>query len=117
MNIGKKAFLCAGSIETGSIFRFSMPPDFEVIEKVIKSSEDVKMEGMPETEAMIIFSCIGRLSCLGPLLSEEIIGLQSTWDVPVIGFFTFGEFGRIKNSKTNYHSATVSWVVLKEKVT
>ena len=111
----ERAIIFGGAIAENAQVRFSMPPDFDVGATVVKSAEKVRDSIMPEAEALIIFSCVGRLSCLGPMITNEIEGLQSTWDVPMIGFFTFGEFGRMRNGETMYHNTTVSWVALKEK--
>ena len=114
-DVKERAIIFAGAVLQDAKVRFSMPPDFDVGDKVVKSAESVRDTVMPEAEALIIFSCVGRLSCLGPMITNEIEGLQSTWDVPMIGFFTFGEYGRIRNGETMYHNTTVSWVALKEK--
>lgn len=109
------SIMTAGSVKEGTVFRFSMPPDFEVIDKVIKSSTDVKENEMPDADALIIFSCIGRLTSLGPMASIEVEGLADTWHSPMIGFYSLGEFGRVANGNPEFHGTTVSWVALKEK--
>lgn len=111
----KRAIICAGSIPEGSMIQFSLPPDFEVGEKVVESSEKIRDTVMPEVDAVLVFSCLGRLSSLGPMVGEEIGGLKATWNAPLLGFFTFGEYGRIENGATEYHNTTVSWAALKEK--
>ena len=75
----------------------------------------MKENNFPEADALLIFSCIGRLASLGPMVSEEIDGLAKTWNVPMAGFFTFGEFGRVDGGQPNFHGTTCSWVALKEK--
>jgi hypothetical protein len=57
-----KEILCGGSIPQGSMIRFSLPPDFDVIDTVVDSARQVKNTTLPDIDAMIIFSCIGRLS-------------------------------------------------------
>ena len=101
-------------VEQGSQIRFSLPPDFEVIDNVIESGKRVN-EDVPEADAMIIFSCIGRLNAFGPMMEKENNGLQEIWDVPMAGFFSFGEFGKTPGGKSEFHGTTCSWVVLKEK--
>jgi len=101
-------------IEQGSKVRFSLPPDFAVIEQVIESGKNVK-ENVPDADAMIIFSCIGRLTAFGPLIDKENSGLQKIWNVPMAGFFSFGEFGKTPGGKSEFHGTTCSWVVLKER--
>jgi hypothetical protein len=109
------SFMLAGPVEQGTKIKFSMPPDFEVVDTVIESARQKKKEMSQDVDGMIIFSCLGRLSCLGPMIEEEIKGLIETWNAPTVGFFTFGEFGKVKNGQPMFHGTTVSWVTLKEK--
>ena len=52
---------------------------------------------------------------LGPMLSAELDGLAATWNKPMAGFFSLGEFGKLDNSRPEFVGTTVSWVALKEK--
>lgn len=114
-NTEDNSVMLAEEVPEGSIFRFSMPPDFDVIENVIKGAVAVKENEMPEADALIVFSCIGRLASLGPMSSTEVEGLAGTWNSPMIGFFSLGEFGRVANGNPEFHGTTVSWAALKEK--
>lgn len=114
-NAEDQSLVMPENVEEGITFRFSMPPDFDVIDSVIQSSKEIKESGMPEADALVIFSCIGRLSSLGPMASTEVVGLADTWNSPMIGFYSLGEFGRGANGKSEFHGTTVSWVALKEK--
>lgn len=109
------AIRCSTPIPVGLKFRFSLPPDFEVIETVIKTSESIKRNVLPQADAMLIFSCIGRQITLGPMMDEEISGLSKTWSVPAAGFLALGEFGSVLGGKPEYHGTTCSWVTIKEK--
>ena len=71
----------------GSKVRFSLPPDFDVIEKVIDACENLKETEMPEAEAIIVYSCAGRFISLGPLMANEIEGIKNVWNVPMAGCF------------------------------
>jgi len=110
-----KSVMIAGTAIEGAAFRFSLPPDFEVIDMVIESSRIMKERELSEADALIVFSCIGRLGSLGPMAAMELEGLASTWNKPMSGFFSLGEFGRIADGKPEFHGTTVSWVALKEK--
>ncbi len=99
---------------TGSRFKFSLPPDFDIVEKVVDDARALKNETMFEAEALLIFSCAGRLSALGPLANAENEGLSDVWKVPMAGFYTYGEYGRAINGKQEFHSTTCCWVALKE---
>ena len=114
-NTENNSVMLAEAVPQGSLFRFSMPPDFDVIDMVIKSSTEVKEKEMPDADALVIFSCIGRLGSLGPMASAEVEGLAGIWNSPMIGYYSLGEFGRVANGKPEFHGTTVSWVALKEK--
>lgn len=114
-NTEDQSVMVGGFVKEGSVFRFSLPPDLEVIDTVIESSREIKEKELPDADAMVIFSCVGRLSSLGPMLSSELDGLAATWNKPMAGFFSLGEFGKLDDSRPEFHGTTVSWVALKEK--
>lgn len=114
-NTTNQSVMVGGPVKEGSLFRFSLPPDLEVIDTVIESSKAIKEKELPDADAMVVFSCVGRLSSLGPMSSSELEGLAATWNKPMAGFFSLGEFGKLDDSRPEFHGTTVSWVVLKEK--
>lgn len=114
-NVEDRSVMLGAPAKEGSLFHFSLPPDFEVIDAVIGSAKEIKEKEMPEADALIVFSCVGRLSQLGPLLPAEIEGLAATWNKPMAGFFSLGEFGKLDDTRPEFHGTTVSWVALKEK--
>jgi len=109
------SFYCSGSVPTGARVRFSLPPDLDVIEKVIKDCEDLKTNEMPEADAVILFSCAGRQVSLGPMIQQEIEGLRKIWNVPMAGFFSNAELARATGGNLEMHNLTNCCVVLKEK--
>lgn len=114
-NTENSSVLCGQPIKDGTTFRFSLPPDFDVIDNVIESCRIKKERELSEADALIVFSCVVRLMSLGPMIEEEIKGLSSIWGKPTAGFFCMGEFGRVAGGKPEFHGTTCSWVVLKEK--
>ena len=114
-NREKEALICESNVAQGSRFRFSTPPDFDIIETVVNKANELKNEAHAEADALLIFSCAGRLSALGPMAHDENEGLAAVWNAPMAGFYTYGEFGRDVNGKHEFHSTTNSWVALKEK--
>jgi hypothetical protein len=110
-----QALVCESDVPQGSRLRFSTPPDFDIIETVISKAEDLKTETNAEADALLIFSCAGRLSALGPMAQQENEGLHKVWNAPTAGFYTYGEYGKGMNGKHEFHSTTCSWVALKER--
>ena len=110
-----RAVMCGQPLPEGTTFRFSLPPDLDVIDTVIESSITVKENILPEADALVVFSCVGRYESLGPMIAEELEGLANTWKKPMAGFFSLGEFGTVAGGKPEFHGTTCSWVALKEK--
>jgi len=109
------SFYCSGSVPQGSKVRFSLPPDFDVTDKVIKSCEELRDTEIPEADAVVIFSCAGRQVALGPMIQQEIEGLKNIWNVPMAGMFSNAELARANGGNLEMHNLTNCCVVLKEK--
>jgi len=110
-----RSLICAGTVPQGSKVRFSLPPDFDAIEQVIDECKEVKKERQQEADALIMFSCISRHLSFGILMTEEIEQVKQVWDAPMVGFFSYGEFGKSKTGKHEFHNNTCCVVALKEK--
>ena len=115
LNADDQSIMIGGAVKEGDRFRFSLPPDFDVIEKVIESTRIIKEQEMPDSDVLFVFSCVGRLGTFGPLIHAEIEGMASTWGKPMIGFFSLGEFGKLDDGRCELQGTTVSWVAMKEK--
>lgn len=109
------SFYCSGAVPQGSKIRFSLPPDFDVIDTVINACEDLKATEIPEADAVIIFSCAGRFITLGPLINEEIEGMRKVWNTPTVGMFSNAELARATGGNLEMHNLTACVVALKEK--
>jgi hypothetical protein len=110
-----KSILMNGKVEPGDKIRFTLPPDFEVVETVSRDAEQIKQTEIPEADALVMFSCMGRLGAFGPLVGEEIEGIKKSFNVPMAGFFCYGEFGRATGGGNEFHNMTCCWLALKEK--
>ena len=110
-----EALICESEVPQGATFRFSTPPEFDIIDTVLERAGIVKDQTREGADALLIFSCAGRLNALGPMAQQENEGLQALWNVPMAGFYSYGEFGRGLDGKHDFHSTTNSWVALKEK--
>lgn len=110
-----RSLVCAGSVPQGSKVRFSLPPDYNVIEKVVEECQGVKEREMPTADAMIMFSCKARHLSLGPMVSDEIDQIKEVWNTPMAGFFSYGEMGKASKGIHEFHNNTCSLVVLSDK--
>lgn len=109
------SYYTSGSVPQGSKVRFSLPPDFDVMEKVVKGVQNLKATEMPEADALVVFSCAGRILSLGPLMSKELEGVKSVWNVPMTGMFSNAELGRATGGNLEMHNLTTCCIALKEK--
>ena len=107
------ALIFSGTVDEGARIKFSMPPGFETIETTIHVISELKQQ-IPEADALIMFSCKARHQALGPLVEEEVENIRNLWNVPLIGFFSYGEIGSIAGNTCDFHNETVSLVVIKE---
>lgn len=115
LNWDNKGLAVSGRVKVGDRIRLTLPPDFEVIEEVSADAKKIHSAEMPEADALLMFSCIGRLDVFGPLTSDEVNGIRNAFKVPMAGFFTYGEYGRATGGDNEFHNMTCCWVALKEK--
>jgi len=110
-----RSLICAGNVPEGAKVRFSLPPDFDVIDTVVAECTELKDEKQHDADAVIMFSCISRYLSFGVMTSEEIERVANVWNAPFIGFFTYGEFGKSKKGKHEFHNNTCCVLVMKER--
>lgn len=111
----ENAMIMDVEMPVGTQFWFSVPPDFDIVDNILDGASHMKEVSAMEAEALLIFSCAGRVNVLGPLTHSENEGLQKIWNTPMAGFFTYGEFGPDSSGNREYHSGACCWVALKEK--
>jgi hypothetical protein len=113
-DIDRGALIFSGGVEEGARIKFSVPPGFETIETTISEISKLK-QNIPEADVLLMFSCKARHQALGPLLEEEIGGIQHIWNAPLGGFFSYGEIGSFKQNSCDFHNETVTLIVIKGK--
>ncbi|CAN5352993.1 FIST C-terminal domain-containing protein [soil metagenome] len=114
-NSEDRSLICSGNVPQGSKIKFSLPPDFDSIETVVQECKSIKDNAQQQADALIMFSCVSRYLSFGMVMKEEIEQVQKIWDAPMAGFFSYGEFGKSKTGKNEYHNNTCCLVALKEK--
>ena len=114
-NREERSLICSGKVPQGSKIRFSLPPDFDSIDTVVAECKGIKDNGQQQADALIMFSCVSRHLSFGAVMKEEIEQVQQIWDAPMAGFFSYGEYGKSKTGRYDYHNNTCCLVVLKEK--
>ena len=109
-----KSLVFAGRVPQDAKATFSVPPTFDVIEKTINDVQKLQQTN-PIADAMIMFSCAARKIALGPLMEDEIAGIRKIWEVPQVGFFSYGEIGSSHDTIPDFHNETCCIVLLEEK--
>lgn len=111
----KNAIKLDFDVPQGAKFRFSVPPDLDIVNNIVYGANALKSATQSDAEALLIFSCAGRLSAMGPLITLKNDGLAEVWNAPMAGFFTYGEYGTTRDRGQEFHSTTCCWVAMKEK--
>lgn len=114
-NSKDRSLICSGNVPQGSKIKFSLPPDFDSIDKVVEDCKSIKDDAKQQADALIMFSCVSRYLSFGIVTKEEIEQVQKIWDAPMAGFFSYGEYGKSKTGSNEYHNNTCCVVALKEK--
>ncbi|MEJ7741769.1 MAG: FIST C-terminal domain-containing protein [Nocardioidaceae bacterium] len=70
-NKEENALILESDVAQGSRFRFSTPPDFDILETVVEKAKEIKGIEQEDAKAVLIFSCASRLSALGPMAQQE----------------------------------------------
>jgi hypothetical protein len=104
----------SGTVPEGAKVRFSCAPGLEIVDHSIeKLSQTIQTEFSPD--AIVLFSCKLRHSALGPLIENELSAIRELWNVPMVGFFTFGEIGPHPNGPCDFHGTAIVPVLIREK--
>ncbi|MGD8523131.1 MAG: FIST N-terminal domain-containing protein [Desulfobacterales bacterium] len=109
-----KSMVYGGTMPEGSKVRFSMPPGLEVIDHAIEQVSAFHQQ-IPKSDAIVLFSCKARHMALGPMVEDEISAVHKLWEVPMVGFFTYGEIGPVPQGRCDFHNHTLVPVLIKEK--
>lgn len=109
-----KSIAYGGTMDEGSKVRFSMPPGLEIIDYAIEQISEFHQQ-IPESDAIVLFSCKARHMALGPMIEDEISAVHKLWEVPLVGFFTYGEIGPVPQGRCDFHNSTLVPVLINEK--
>jgi len=114
----------AGSIPEGSAITLTTASRKDIINGAKQAAIQAK-EGLfgATPKLILMFSCIGRKLVLGRRTPEEIEIVKQVFggNIPIIGFYTYGEIGPIDKNKeklqaARFHNETVVLWVLGEKI-
>ena len=109
-----KSIIYAGSVPEGAKVRFSMPPGSEIIDHAIEQMSEFNQQ-IPKSDAIVLFSCKARHMVLGPMVEDEISAVHKLWEVPLVGFFSYGEIGPLPQGQCDFHNETLVAALIHEK--
>lgn len=108
----RRALTFAGTVPQGAKVRFSSSPGFEAVDLARRDFEAFPKSPTPP-DVVLYFSCMARHLALGPMVEDEIRAAQRVWNVPGVGFFTYGEIGSSPSSKCDFHNETFALALLR----
>jgi len=106
----------AGHVEEGSKVRISAPVGEEVINYVKKSIDDSLISRKNfKADLTLLFPCASHKNLLGSFAIKEIEAVYAqTKEVPLVGFYAYGEIVSSKESNA-FHNQTFVTIQLREK--
>lgn len=119
----KGSITLAASIPEGRAITLTTASRGDIINGAKLAAEQAK-ESLKDAkpEAILMFSCVGRKLILGRRTQEEVAVVKEVLgkDVPLIGFYTYGEIGPIDKTReelsvSKFHNETVVLWVLGSK--
>ena len=106
----------AGHVEEKAWVRISAPKGRNIIKEVEDSVSKVLEENPTfQPQLALLFPCCSRKQVLGHLTSLEIESVYKHSQVPMIGFFAYGEIGAFPGGYS-FHNETFVTAFLREKV-
>ena len=113
-DVERKALILASGVKEGDTFRFCLPPSLEVLDNAVSQFQKMADKGV-KADAVVLISCMARKVVFGPLINHEIKGIKEIWNKPLIGFFSFGEIGRIsEKDNCDLHNCTSNLLTITE---
>lgn len=104
----------AGTVAEGSLVRFCIPPSLEIVDQVIEDAGLLRAQ-LPEADAVVLISCKARHTALGPIVEDEVEGLNDVWGAPMAGYFSYGEIGGPMDGRSDFHNETCTLLAVRAK--
>jgi hypothetical protein len=116
INEEEGSLIFAGHVEEMSRVRISIPKGKSIIKEVETTSKKILDENPNFTpELALVFPCCSRKQVLGHLAYLEIEAIVKNADIPLVGFFAYGEIGAFPGGY-GFHNETFVTAFLQEKV-
>ena len=109
------AIVCTGDMPQDHIVRIMHGTTDTLIEAAREASRQALAAlGSKKPAAALIFNCASRLMLFGERAQEELDAIKSVIgpDVPMAGFYTYGEMGKFKWGQPMLHNLTLAVCLL-----
>jgi hypothetical protein len=112
----KGAIVFAGDVPEGALVKITMGSESDIIEAAGLAVQE-GLAGLKKNNpaicprAIFLFSCMARKIVLGSKTNKEILEVKrlAGEDVPIIGFYTYGEYAPIgKEKRSHFHNETIT---------
>ncbi|MEO0560212.1 MAG: FIST N-terminal domain-containing protein [Bacteroidota bacterium] len=107
------ALIFAGAVPEGAKVRFCIPPSLDIVDHVVDEANTLHGK-MSDADAVVLISCAARRTALGPIVEDEILGLDEIWRAPMAGYFSYGEIGGPTDGGCDFHNETCMLLVVRE---
>ena len=112
----------AGDIPQGAKVKMTMGNEADIIGAVEKAAQSALNELQSDNpavkpKAIFLYSCMARRIVLGSKTGKEILAIQKIvgGNVPIIGFYTYGEYAPIdKHGYSYFHNETATITIIGE---
>jgi hypothetical protein len=112
----------AGDVPQGAKVKMTMGNEADIIGAVEKATQSALNElqynnPAVKPKAAFLYSCMARRIVLGSKTGEEVLAIQKIIgsDVPIIGFYTYGEYAPIdKHGHSYFHNETATLTIIGE---
>ena len=123
----RRAVHFGGSIPQGALVRFCSPNIVKAIKHTVEQLQSFRagtletpLTGDPadlsSVDAIILFDCAIRSRSFGPYMRKEIRVIHELWDVPLVGFSSWGEIGNLPGARAcGLHNTVISTVLIRER--
>ena len=122
MDDENKSVIYGGMIPEGSLVRFCSPNIVETIQHTVEQLQAFRAGSAseaspppPAPDGVILFDCAIRSHTFGRYMNKELAVIKQLWDVPLVGFSSWGEIGNSPGQACGFHNTTISTVLIHDR--
>lgn len=111
-----------GSVPAGATVRLTIATSALVLAAAVESLDAALDGAAAPPELLLVISCAARQTILGTECGRERLGMRSRLaergipDVPMAGFYSYGEIGRVEGGTPRFHNETCVTVAVRSDV-